>query len=59
MPLSARSHTAVVGRGDERSTAIQALDLVASHDDPGIKRIIELGNVPRKLVTFVVKMFYD
>ena len=49
LPLSARYHTAVVGRADEENTVIQPLDLVANHDDPGIKRIIELGNVPHEM----------
>ena len=49
LPLSARYHTAVVGRVDEDNTVIQPLDLVANHDDPGIKRIIELGNVPHEM----------
>ena len=49
LPLSARYHTAVVGKVDEDNTVIQPLDLVANHDDPGIKRIIELGNVPHKM----------
>ena len=49
MPLSARYRTAVVGRVDEDNTVIQPLDLVANHDDPGIKRIIELGNVPHEM----------
>ena len=49
LPLSARCHTAVVGRVDEDNTVIQPLDLVANHDDPGIKRIIELGNVPHEM----------
>ncbi len=49
MPLSASYHTALVGRGDEHNTEIQPLDVVANHDDPGIKRIIELGNVPHEM----------
>ena len=49
LPLSARYPTAVVGRVDEDNTVIQPLDLVANHDDPGIKRIIELGNVPHEM----------
>ena len=49
LPLSARYHTAVVGRVDEDNTVIQPLDLVANHDDLGIKRIIELGNVPHEM----------
>ena len=49
LPLSVRYHTAVVGRVDEDNTVIQPLDLVANHDDPGIKRIIELGNVPHEM----------
>ena len=49
LPLSARYHTAVVGRVDEDNTVIQPLDLVANHDDPGIKRIIELGKVPHEM----------
>ena len=49
MPLSARYHTAVVGRVDEDNTVIQPLDLVANHDDPGIKRIIEMGNVTHEM----------
>ena len=47
--LSARSHTAVVGIGDGHNIVIQPLDLVANHDDPGIKRIIKLGNVPHEM----------
>ncbi len=49
LPLSARYHTAVVGRADEENTVIQPLDSVANHDDPGIKRIIELGKVPHEM----------
>ena len=49
LPLSARYHTAVVGRGDEHNAVIQPLDLVANHDDPDIKRIIELGKVPHEI----------
>ena len=49
LPLSARYHTAVVGRVDEDNTVIQPLDLVANHDNLGIKRIIELGNVPHEM----------
>ena len=49
LPLSARYHTAVVGRGDVDNTVIQPLNLVANHDDPGIKRIIELGNVTHEM----------
>ena len=49
MPLSARYHTAVVGIGDEHNTVIQPLDLVSTHDDPSIKRVIELGNVPHEM----------
>ena len=49
LPLSARYHTAVVGRVDEDNTVIQPLDLVANHDDPVINRIIELGNVPHEM----------
>ena len=49
LPLSARYHTAVVGRVDEDNTVIQPLDLVANHYDPGIKRIIELGNAPHEM----------
>ncbi|MDG2198043.1 MAG: FecR domain-containing protein [SAR324 cluster bacterium] len=49
MPLSASYHTALFGRGDEHNTEIQPLDLVTNHDDLGIKRIIELGNVPHEM----------
>ena len=49
MPLSTSYHTALVGRGDEHNTEIQPLDVVANHDDLGIKRIIELGNVPHEM----------
>ena len=49
LPVSARYPTAVVGRGNENNIEIWPLDLVANHDDPGIKRIIELGNVPHEM----------
>ncbi len=42
MPLSASYRTALVGRGDEHNTEIQPLDLVANHDDLGIKQSIGL-----------------
>ena len=50
LPLSARYHTAVVGGGDEDNTVIKPLNLVANHDDPGIKRIIKLGNVTHEMI---------
>ena len=49
MPLSTSYHTALVGRGDQHNTEIQPLGLIANHDDLGIKRIIELGNVPHEM----------
>ena len=49
LPVSARYHTAVVGRGNERNIEVQPLDLVANHDDPGIKGIIESGNLPHEM----------
>ena len=49
LPLSARYRTAVVGRVDEDNTVIQPLNLVANDDDPGIRRIIELDNVPHEM----------